>query len=113
MSIEMTIGLMTIASGIFVVWVLKHNAQAAKSDRIGAIERKLKEVNGQVIAIEQIDRSAYPFDDELTNPDMMYKLYRIRYEVEGKRKLGYGVLIIKQNTYGPALAMNTEWIWKF
>lgn len=113
MGIEVAIGIMAVLGLAFSVWILKYNAKVAGNDRMEAIHKKIDELNGVIIAIEKIDRTAYPYEDIFNNSGNMYKFYRIRYEVEGRRKLGYGVLIIKQNSYGPALAMNTEWVWKF
>ena len=111
MSVEIII--IALVGVVAAVVLFRKNTQAVKNDRQSAIEEKVKELGGEIVVVEQVDRAGCPYSDEFNNPDSMYKFYRIRYSVDDHRKLGYGVLIIKQNWYGPALAGNTKWIWYF
>ena len=61
--------------------------------------------------IEQVVRRDCHYSDRFDDPNSMYKFYRIRYTIADHRKLLYGVLIIKMNWYGPALAAKTKWLW--
>ena len=111
MSVEIII--IALVCVVAAVVLFTRNTQDVKKERQSAIEEKIRELGGEIVATEQVDRRDCPYSDEFNDPDRMYKFYRIRYSVDDHRKLGYGVLIIKMNWYGPALAAKTKWQWYF
>lgn len=113
MEAQIAIVVISILGTIFTVWALKNNGKIVEKERMSAIKEKIAGLNGEIVAIEQVERVSFPYSEEYTDPDHMYKFYRIRYEVNGNRKLGYGTLVIKNSNFGSALVMNSEWVWKF
>ena len=111
MSVEIII--IALASVVAAVILFTRNTQEVKLERQSAIEEKIKELGGEIVVTEQVERRDCPYSDGFDDPNSMYKFYRIRYSVDNHRKLGYGVLIIKMNWYGPALAAKTKWQWYF
>ena len=113
MPVQLISGMMAFLGTVFVIWALLKNAKTVGRVRMAEIEKQVESVGGTIVKVEKIDREVCPYSDGFDNPDMMVKFYRIRYEVEDKRKLGYGILTMKQNWYGPSLAADTKWIWHF
>ncbi len=105
------IGVITMAGIVFAVWSLKRNAGDIEEERQQAIEAAVASKGGEIVAVEQIERENCPYSEEFSDTQRMYKFYRIRYEVDGRRKLGYGILCIEPSPYGPSLSAATEWKW--
>lgn len=98
---------------VAAVVMFSRNTQDVKKDRQSAIEEKVKGIGGEIVGVEQVDRAECPYSEEFHDYGSIYKFYRINYAVDDHGKSGYGVLILKHNKYGPALAANTKWQWYF
>ena len=99
-----------IVLGIFL---FKNNTEEVKKERLMAIKKKVSSLGGKVIKIDKINREAFNYSDIYDNPDKMYIFYKIRYSVRNMEKVGYGVLVLERNWYGPALSAKIEWMWHF
>lgn len=113
MGIEVIIVLMTVVFGGLAIWFLNNNGKEVEKDRMKTIEEKVIALGGEVVVIEEVDRNGCPYSEQFLNPDSLYKFFRVRYEVEGQRRLGYCILKLEQNFYGPAIAGRPTWIWRF
>ena len=111
MSVEIII--MAFVGMVAAVVMLVRNTQYVKRDRQLAIEKRVRELGGEVVVCEQVARVDCPYSQEFNDPDSMYKFYRIEYSVDDHGKSGYGVLAIKMNWYGPSLNAKTNWLWYF
>lgn len=111
MSVEIII--IAFVGVVAAVVLLVRNTQDVMKDRQSAIEKRVRELGGEIVATEQVDRADCPYSKEFNDPDSMYKFYRIRYSVDHHGRLGYGVLTMKMNWYGPSLNAKTNWLWYF
>lgn len=111
MTIEIFI--MAVIGIIVTIYLFKNNIQNIKKERSLAIEEKVASLGGEIVRVEHLDRESCPYSDMYKNPDCMYQFYRVRYAVGDSRKLGYAILILKQNSFGSSLLANTSWVWYF
>lgn len=104
---------LTLAGGaIFSSWMCIASSRRVYNERMNIIEKKVKSVGGNIISIEQVKRTGFPFNGEYKEVDLNYKYYRIKYALEDKLKEGWAILAMKQNWYGPNGAIQTEWMWR-
>ena len=98
---------------VLSIFLFKNNTEEIRKERLLAIKKKVSSLGGEIIQIDEVDRQTFHNSNLYNNPDETYKFYKIKYSIRSKEKVGYGVLILERNSYGPALAAKTKWMWHF
>ncbi|WP_157810324.1 hypothetical protein [Vibrio sp. HA2012] len=104
--------LLTFIAGGVSVWICMRMSAQVKQERIDTIKKYIRSIGGNTLNIDLTDRKDCPFSSEYTNPDRVYKFYKIRYIADHEQKVCWAVLEMKQRSYGPGGAITTHWIWR-
>ncbi|PWI33291.1 hypothetical protein DI392_10565 [Vibrio albus] len=111
MSLQLAFLLTFIAGGLSV-WVLMRMSKQAENERMNIIEKHINALGGTIISIELINRKNCPFSSEYHDPDLVYKFYKVSYDLEHELKECWTVLEMKQRSYGPGGAIDAKWVWR-
>ena len=111
MSMQLAFLLIFVAGGLSV-WILMRMSKQVEHERMDAIKKKISIIGGNVISIELINRNNCPFSSEYQDPDLVYKFYKVIYDVQHESKECWVTLEMKQRSYGPSSAIQTNWIWR-
>ena len=101
MNLQFTL-LLTFLAGAFTTWMFMTTSRKVNQERMNVIKNQIKILGGDPLSIDLIDRKHCPFSDEYKDPDLVYKFYRVNYDVEHELKKGWAILDMKQNWYGPS-----------
>ncbi|MFT6984861.1 MAG: hypothetical protein ACJAT7_000662 [Psychromonas sp.] len=105
--------LLTFLAGGISVWILIRMSRQAEQDRMDVINKQISTIGGNTISIDLVARKNCPFSSEYGDPDLVYKFYKITYDVEHELKECWAVLEMKQRSYGPSGAIKANWIWRY
>ena len=87
--------LLTFVAGGLSVWILMRMSRQAEHERMDVIKKKISSIGGNIISIELINRKNCPFSSEYQDPDLVYKFYKVTYDVEHELKECWAVLEMK------------------
>ncbi len=104
--------LLTFIAGAVSVWLLMRVSRYSERERAEVIKKKITSMGGKVISINLMKRTTCPFSAEYQDPDLVYKFYRVTYDSEHELKKCWAVLEMKQPSYGPGGAIQSNWIWR-
>ena len=104
--------LLTFLAGAFTTWMFMTTSRRVNRERMDTIKKQIKSLGGDILSIDLTDRKDCPISDEYKNPDLVYKFYKINYDVDHEVKKGWAVLDMKQNWYGPSGAIDAHWTYR-
>lgn len=105
--------LLTFLAGGLSVWVLMRMSKQTEQERMNIINKQISNLGGSINSIDLVAIKDIPFGSEYKNPDSVYKYYKISYDVEHELKQCWAVLEVKQNSFWPSSAINTNWTWRY
>jgi len=102
--------LLTFLAGGLFVWILMRMSRQAEQERMDVIKKQISTIGGNTISIDLVAKKNCPFRSEYGDPDLVYKFYKIIYDVEHELKECWAVPEMKQRSYGLSGAIKANWI---
>ena len=113
MNIQMAFLFIFIA-GALTVWLFMKTVGLTEKMRLVMIRQRVELMDGHVLSISIIDRKDCPFSNEYSDPDQLYRFYKINYNnADHEMKEGWAILNLEQNWFGPFGETQTNWSWRF
>lgn len=113
MEIQFVLYGLLIIGIIISVWMITTTTKRVFRERLAVIKEKINSIGGEVITIDEIDRSDCPMCNDYDNRELSYKFYKFKYKLDNNLKEGYAIYSMKQNKFGPNGGINGEWMWRF
>ena len=113
MNVTVVMIIIGIVGAIVGIFLFRQNAADINGERKSIMEEAVKKHGGVYQSARRVERNVCSFDEDYTDPDSMYKFYEIQYIKDEHVMVAYGVLIMRHNTYGPAIAYNSTWEFHF
>lgn len=104
--------LLVFICGAVSAWLVIRTSRRVYEERIAKIKTEIKSKGGIVIDIKEVKRNDFPFSEEYKEKGLVYKFYRISYDMENELKKGWAILGMKQSWYGPGGAIDSNWLWR-
>ncbi|WP_040556711.1 hypothetical protein [Reinekea blandensis] len=105
--------LLTFLAGGVSVWLLLRMSGQVEKERMAIINNKVHELGGSLLRSDLVSRQNCSFQSEYSDPDFVYKFYKIAYKVGTETKECWAILEMKQRSFGPGGAIQANWIWRF
>ncbi|VBB07708.1 Hypothetical protein LUCI_2973 [Lucifera butyrica] len=104
---------LTLVGGVIISsWMLIATSRSVYNQRMRIIEKEIKSLGGNIISIEQVQRTNCPINNDYKEAELSYKFFRVKYALEDKLKEGWAILAMKQNWYGGNGAIDSKWMWR-
>jgi hypothetical protein len=104
--------LLTFVAGALSAWICMTMSRKVRQERLEVIKKQIRSLGGSTISVDLADRKDCPFSDDFKDPDLVYKFYKINYDLAHELKRGWAILDMKQRWYGPGGAIQSHWTWR-
>lgn len=111
MELQSVLFLTFVVTTIICSWICIVTSREVYNGRMDMIEKEIKSLGGNIIGIEQVQRTNFPFKNEYHEIELSYKFYKVKYDLRHELKEGWAILGMKQDWYAPNGAIDSKWMW--